>query len=91
MDAASVERDWVGRGFSFGIWTDPPGQFWENYVHDADELFMVLEGKIELEVQGRKLHPAPGEEILIPGRAVHSVRNIGSVTARWLYGYRRKG
>ena len=91
MDAAGIERDWTARGFSFGVWTDAPGQVWENYVHDADELFMVLEGKIELEMLGRRFCPAAGEEVFIPGREVHSVRNLGSITARWLYGYRRKG
>ena len=29
-----------------------------------------------------------GEELLIPARALHSARNVGSTTARWLYGYR---
>lgn len=84
-----VERDWRARGFSFGVWTDPPGQVWEDYVHDTDELFMVVEGEVELEMQGRVLRPKSGEEILIPARTVHSVRNVGETTARWLYGYKR--
>lgn len=84
-----LEKDWNARGFSCGIWTAPPGQVWENYSHDTDELFMVLEGKVELEMQGRKLCPAAGEEILIPKQTVHSVRNIGHKTSRWFYGYKR--
>ena len=50
---------------------------------------MVVEGEVELEMQGRVLRPKSGEEILIPARAVHSVRNVGETTARWLYGYKR--
>lgn len=87
MDVAQIERDWRSRGFSFGIWTDPPGERWEGYVHEYDELFMVLEGDIELEVEGRASRPGAGEEIVIPATVVHSVRNVGSSTARWLYGY----
>ena len=89
MDKAKVERDWQARGFSFGLWTDPPGQVWRNYVHDVDELFMVVEGEMELEMQGRAFRPAIGEEVLIPARVAHTVQNVGRKTARWLYGYRK--
>ena len=74
MKLSEVERDWKARGFSFGIWTDPPGQVWEDYVHDTDELFLIAEGKVELEMQGRKFCPPVGEEVLIPVRVTHSVR-----------------
>lgn len=84
-----IEADWKKRGFSFGVWTDPPGQVWENYVHDSDELFMVTDGKVELEMQGRRFCPKTGEEIFIPARVTHSVRNIGSGVSKWLYGYRK--
>jgi hypothetical protein len=33
--------------------------------------------------------PQIGEELLIPAGADHSARNIGTTTARWLYGYKR--
>jgi hypothetical protein len=42
---------------------------------------------MEFETAGQVFHPQPGEELLIPARAVHSARNIGTTTARWLYGY----
>lgn len=86
---AAVERDWRARGFSCGLWTDPPGQEWRNFVHATDELVMLLEGEIELEFSGRTLRPSAGEEILIPARTSHTVRNVGNVTARWLYGYKQ--
>jgi hypothetical protein len=43
---------------------------------------------MEFEIEGKIHHPQPGEELLIPAHAVHSARNIGRTTARWLYGYR---
>jgi mannose-6-phosphate isomerase-like protein (cupin superfamily) len=89
MNRGRVEREWKARGFTCGLWTDPPGQVWTNYVHTVDELFMVVEGDVELEMRGRAFHPAIGEEVLIPAGVAHTVRNIGSTTARWLYGYRR--
>ncbi|MEX2963276.1 cupin domain-containing protein [Microbulbifer sp. TYP-18] len=64
----------------------PPGQCWEDFSHPVDELLQLVEGWIQLEIDGRLLLPAIGEEVLIPAGARHSVRNIGDVKARWLYG-----
>jgi mannose-6-phosphate isomerase-like protein (cupin superfamily) len=49
---------------------------------------MVLEGELELEMRGTTFRPKTGEEVLIPARETHSVRNVGGTTARWLYGYK---
>ena len=49
---------------------------------------MLMEGALELELQGRILRPRIGEEVLIPAHTPHGVRNIGGATARWLYGYK---
>jgi quercetin dioxygenase-like cupin family protein len=88
IDTRDISRDWAARGFSCGLWVDPPGQRWEDFVHTTDEVVIVLEGSVEFEIDGRTSRPAAGEEVFIPAGAVHSVRNVGDVTARWLYGYR---
>ena len=84
-----VATDWAKRGFSCDLWIDSPGQRWEDFTHAMDELVIVLEGKMEFEIAGQVHHPEIGEELLIPAGAVHSARNIGTTTARWLYSYRR--
>ena len=38
---------------------------------------MIVEGDLELEMQGRTFRPKNGEEILIPAHETHSVRNVG--------------
>ena len=86
-DRQQIAADWAARGFSCDLWTDPPGQSWEDFTHATDEVVIVLEGEMEFEVEGDGHHPQPGEELFIPAGAVHSARNIGSTTARWLYGY----
>lgn len=91
VDREQIEREWRLRGFSCGLWVDPPGQVWENYVHSTDELLMVLEGELELEMQGRTFRPKRGEEVSIQARVTHSVRNVGGTTVRWLYGYKNAG
>ncbi len=89
VDRAAVARNWRERGFSCGLWIDPPGQVWADYVHDVDELVMVVEGDVEFEVEGKVHRLRPGEELLIPAGARHTVRNMGRGESRWLYGYRR--
>ncbi len=84
-----IAEEWGKRGFSCDLWTDTPGRRWEDFTHATDELVLVLEGEMEFEIEGRVHHSAIGEEVLIPAGAVHSARNIGTTTARWLYGYRR--
>ncbi|MCB1750418.1 MAG: cupin domain-containing protein [Gammaproteobacteria bacterium] len=84
-----ISMDWNANGFSCDLWVDPPGQRWEDFVHGADELVAVLEGELEFEINGVISRSRIGEEILIPAGTVHSVRNIGKTTARWLYGYRK--
>ena len=88
VDRVAVERTWRERGFSCGLWVDPPGQVWADYVHDTDELVMVVDGDVEFEIDGRVHRPRAGEELLIPARAPHTVRNLGRGQSRWLYGYR---
>jgi len=90
INTLRIAADWKARGFSCDLWTDPPGQRWEDFVHDTDELVLVVEGELEFEISGVTSHPGTGEEIFIPAGAVHSVRNIGGTTARWLYGYGKK-
>ena len=90
MNEHKVKTDWERRGFSFGIWQDPPGQTWEDYTHSVDELLMLAEGEIELSFLGKTMRPKIGEEILIPAGASHTVRNIGKIANRWYYGYKTK-
>ena len=84
-----VRQDWRARGFSCDLWTDPPGQVWNNFVHPADELVMVIEGEMEFEFEGKKLHPKMHEEVLVPAYVSHTARNFGKIPAYYLYGLRR--
>ena len=88
IDHNTVKNNWHGRGFSCDIWIDPPGKVWANFVHGTDELLMLIDGEIELEMDGEILHPEIGDEILIPAGMNHTVRNIGLVTNHWFYGYK---
>lgn len=89
VDQDAVARRWLDRGFSCGLWVDPPGQVWADYVHAVDELVLVVQGEVEFEVEGVVHRPHAGEELLIPGGTSHTVRNVGDTESRWLFGYKR--
>ena len=86
-DPGTVALDWSKRGYSCNRFVDPPGQRWEDFVHDCNELVTVVEGRLELEVGGEIVTAAPGDEVFIPKGARHSVRNLHDGTCIWLYGY----
>jgi len=52
MQPEKIKKDWKARGFSFGVWEDPPGQVWKDYVHQVDELFLVAEGEVTVKING---------------------------------------
>lgn len=62
---------------------------WGDFVHDTDEVVMVVEGEVELEIAGVTHRPRAGKELLIPAGARHTVGNLGTTESRWLYGYGR--
>lgn len=90
IDIGDLERQFAERGYSFGIFTDPPGQEWLGFVHDVDEIVVPLDGSVTITVAGIVHRPAPGEEIFIPANAVHDVVTGDDAGSRWAYGYKRR-
>ena len=89
MNSEQIKKDWNSRGYSFGIFKDPPGQVWPDFVHKTDELVVLAEGKIEIEIEGQSQQPSIDEEVFIPANAMHTVRNVGKRNKVWYYGYKK--
>ena len=89
MNPEQIKKDWNSRGYSFGIFKDPPGQVWADFVHKTDELVVLAEGQIEIEIEGESQQPLIGKEIFIPANAKHTVRNVGKTINSWYYGYKK--
>ena len=87
MNQEQIKKNWESRGYSFGIFKDPPGQVWADFVHRTDELVVLAEGKIEIE--GKSEQPPIGEEVFIPANAMHTVRNVGNKNNVWYYGHKK--
>lgn len=82
-----VMRDWKARGYDCRPFVDPPGQEWNNFVHQTNELITVVEGRLEMTVASQRLMVDPGDEVFIPKGAVHSVKNSNNGITRWFFGY----
>jgi mannose-6-phosphate isomerase-like protein (cupin superfamily) len=89
INRSDVAARWNDRGFSCDLWIDLPGRVWADFVHEVDELVMVVQGRVEFEIDGVFHLPEIGQELLISARALHTVRNLGGTESRWLYGYER--
>ena len=90
MNPNQIKQDCNSRGYSFGVFRDPPGQVWADFVHRTDELVVLAEGEIQVEIEGKSQRPQIGEEVFIPANAVHTVRNVGHSNNVWFYGYRNR-
>ena len=62
-DPNQLKQDWDSRGYTFGIFKDPPEQVWADFVHKTDELVVLAEGEIEIEIEGKSQRP---RKCLIP-------------------------
>ena len=87
LDGDAVAADWRARGFSCHAFNDPPGQTWNDFVHDTDELVTVVQGRLELIVEAERFVVEAGDEAFIPRGARHSVRNLAAGPTQWLFGY----
>ena len=89
MNSEQIKKDWNSRGYSFGIFRDPPGQVWSDFVHKTDELLVLVKGEIEIEIEDKSQIIPIGKEVFIPAKTIHTVRNTGKTDNVWYYGYKR--
>ena len=60
-----------------------------DFVHMNDELVVLAEGEIEIEIEGKSQRLQIGKEVFIPTKALHTVRNVGSMGNVWYFGYKQ--
>ena len=65
-----------------------PGVASGRHTHPGEELAYVLEGQLEVTIEGKPaIVVKPGETFFIPSGAVHEGKNIGSTVAKVLGTY----
>ena len=73
MNSDLIKRDWHSRGYSFGVFREPPSQVWADFVHRTDELVVLAEGEIEVEIEGKAERFQIGEMIFIPAKGIWKI------------------
>ena len=68
-----IKQNWHSRGYSFGVFHDPPGQIWSDFVHRTDELVLLAEGEIEVEIEGKAERFQIGEMVFIPAKEIWKI------------------
>ena len=68
-----IKQDWNSRGYSFGVFRDPPGQVWADFVHQTDELVVLAEGEIEVEIEGKAERFQIGGMVFIPAKEIWKI------------------
>jgi len=89
MNKEKLEKDWTGRGFSFGVGTIKAGDGVNEAVHDdQDELVLMESGRYEFTVDNETFIQEGDCEVLIPAGSTHSIKNIGTKDSKIYYGYK---
>ena len=68
-----IKQDWHSRGYSFGVFSDPPGQVWADFVHRTNELIVLAEGEIEVEIEGKAERFQIGGMVFIPAKEIWKI------------------
>ncbi|HWB21626.1 MAG TPA: cupin domain-containing protein [Gaiellaceae bacterium] len=82
-DGSTIRELHHTRAQSLAEATLPPGSSTQRHYHAlTEEIYFVLEGEGEMELDGEWRHIAPGDAVLIPPRAWHST--IAATQLRFL-------
>ena len=68
-----IKQNWNSRGYSFGVFRDPPGQVWAEFVHRTDKLVVLAEGEIEVEIEGKAERFQIGGMVFIPAKEIWKI------------------
>jgi quercetin dioxygenase-like cupin family protein len=84
-DIESVERrpGWRGRVFhsetmTFAHWDFDAGSTIHEHHHEQEEVWHVLEGQLEVTIDGVAQVAGPGMVAIVPAQAPHSVRAVSN-------------
>lgn len=84
----TIKQRMLQEGYSIiNEYSDSPGEIFPDHDHSGDQLLVVLEGSIEVTMNGETKTLYPGDELAFPARTIHSAK-IGSQGCVYIDGER---
>ena len=68
---------------TFGHWDFDAGSSIHEHFHPQEEVWEILEGELELTVDGAVQVAGPGMAAIVPANATHSVRALHAARPSW--------
>jgi quercetin dioxygenase-like cupin family protein len=84
-------RGLPAKQFALGYVVVEPGGTVPLHHHEQEEIYFVLEGQGEIDVEGVKLSLDPLSAVYIPSNQRHEFRNIGKSEMKFLFIYAPAG
>jgi mannose-6-phosphate isomerase-like protein (cupin superfamily) len=63
--------------FSVAMERGDPGCWFPSHAHDLEQIFFVIEGRMEITIDGETQVIGPREMVYVPRNAAHAGRNAG--------------
>lgn len=70
--------------FSITVERGEPGSWFRAHSHDLEQIFFVIEGRMEIAVDDETQVIGPREMVYVPRNATHSARNVGEGPLEYL-------
>jgi mannose-6-phosphate isomerase-like protein (cupin superfamily) len=70
---------------TMGIANIPPGEALHTHRHLQAEIYLILQGRVLVRIDGRPQPVAAGSALFIPANAPHSCENTGTTDLRFAY------
>ena len=70
---------------TMGIAKIPPGETLHEHRHLQAEVYLILQGRGLIRIDGKSRPAGAGSAVFIPGNAPHSCENMGATDLRFVY------
>lgn len=88
VDVEALRCRWAKEGYDFKETSDDPGQVWHWESHEAEQVAVVVQGRLRIDLEEGSLELEVGDEAIIPKSAWHRAANPYNEPCDWIYGYR---
>ncbi|MCU0835575.1 MAG: cupin domain-containing protein [Chromatiaceae bacterium] len=77
LSEVSMRRKLSERGYQVTRYTYPPGTWFPEHDHGVDKIDGVLSGRLRVSMNGASQVLGPGDLVVVPKHAFHSVEVVG--------------